>query len=127
MFSDCTGLINITVDVKNTTYYSAGNCLIKTVIKTLIAGCKTSIIPADGSVTSIGDYVFSDCTNLTSITIGNAVTSIRKYAFSYCTSLTSITFQGTMVQWNKIIKGYKWDDNTGNYTIHCTDGDIAKQ
>ena len=41
-------------------------------------------------VTSIGDYAFSDCTSLTSVTIGNGVTSIGDSAFQYCTSLTSI-------------------------------------
>ena len=42
-------------------------------------------------VTSIGEFAFRDCTNLTSITIPNSVTSIGEYAFYYCTSLTSIT------------------------------------
>ena len=43
------------------------------------------------SVTSIGDYAFSGCTGLTSVTIGNSVTSIGSSAFYKCTSLTSIT------------------------------------
>jgi hypothetical protein len=34
------------------------------------------------SVTSIGDYAFANCTNLTSITIPNSVTSIGNYAFA---------------------------------------------
>ena len=42
------------------------------------------------NVTDIGDYAFSDCTSLTSITIPNGVTSIGWYAFSDCTSLTSV-------------------------------------
>ena len=46
------------------------------------------IIP-DG-VTSIGDYAFSGCTSLTSVTIPDSVTSIGDYAFRYCASLTSI-------------------------------------
>ena len=43
------------------------------------------------SVTSIGESAFSDCTNLTSITIPDSVTSIGDWAFSGCTSLISIT------------------------------------
>ena len=43
------------------------------------------------NVTSIGDYAFSDCTGLTSLTIPNSVTSIGKKAFSTCIALTSVS------------------------------------
>lgn len=88
-FSGYTGLISITVDEKNTKYHSAGNCLIETATKTLAAGCRTSIIPSDGSVESIGYGAFFGCTGLTSIPIPDSVTSIGS-AFSGCTGLTSI-------------------------------------
>ncbi len=42
------------------------------------------------SVTSIGFYAFSICSNLTSITIGSSVTSIGSSAFAFCSGLTSI-------------------------------------
>ena len=42
-------------------------------------------------VTSIGVGAFSQCTSLTSITIGNHVSNIGNMAFDRCTSLTSIT------------------------------------
>ena len=90
-FRSCSGLTSITVDEGNTKYHSSGNCIIETDSKTLIAGCKTSVIPDDGSVTSIGSYAFRYCRGLTSITIGNSVTSIGSYAFSDCSGLTSIT------------------------------------
>ncbi|NLF37403.1 MAG: leucine-rich repeat domain-containing protein, partial [Clostridiaceae bacterium] len=47
------------------------------------------IIPE--SVTSIGDWAFSNCSSLTSITIPESVTSIGKHTFYGCISLTSIT------------------------------------
>ena len=46
------------------------------------------IIPS--SVTSIGSYVFYNCSNVTSIVIPSSVTSIGDSAFSGCSSLTSI-------------------------------------
>ena len=55
---------------------------------------ETVVIPdtIDGkSVTSIGEFAFSDCDSLTSITIPDSVTSIGESAFNGCTSLTSIT------------------------------------
>ena len=42
------------------------------------------------SVLSIGSQAFNDCTSLESLEIGNGVISIGNYAFSSCTSLTSI-------------------------------------
>ena len=41
-------------------------------------------------VTSIGEYAFYECTNLTSVTIGNRVTSIEDSAFESCENLTSV-------------------------------------
>ena len=94
-FSSCSGLTSITVDEGNTKYHSSGNCLIETESKTLITGCKTSVIPDDGSVTSIGSYAFNNCNGLTSITIPNSVTSIGNYAFSSCSKLTKMTILAT--------------------------------
>ena len=90
-FADCDGLVSIIVSEGNPVYHSAGNCLIETATGTLIAGCSNSIIPTDGSVTSIGGYAFSGCDNLTSVTIPNSVTSIGDSAFEDCYGLTSIT------------------------------------
>ena len=125
-FAGCYNLESITVENGNTVYHSAGNCLIETATKTLIVGCKNSVIPTDGSVTSIGDGAFYECISLTSVVIPNSVTNIGEYAFCECISLTSITFDGTMAQWNAISKGSYWRNNTGNYTVYCTDGAIDK-
>ncbi len=85
----------------------------------------TSVTITNG-VTSIGDGAFYYCENLTSVTIGNGVTSIGKEAFMYCGTLTDITFKGTIEQWNAIEKSEDWNYGSGNYTIHCEDGDIEK-
>lgn len=95
--------------------------------KGAFSGCSFTSITIPDSVTSIGNSAFTDCNNLTSVTIGNSVTSIGERVFEYCYHLTSITFNGTIQQWNTIEKGFLWDCQTDNYTVHCTDGDIAKE
>ncbi len=78
---DCKALTSLTVDSGNNVYHSEGNCIIETASKTLITGCKNSVIPTDGSVTSIGDGAF-DFSSLTSIIIPDSVTSIEEGAFA---------------------------------------------
>ena len=89
-------LESIKVEEGNSIYHSAGNCLIETESKTLIVGCKTSVIPTDGSVTSIGDYAFYGCETLTSIEIPNTVIDIGDYAFFACHSLTEIVIPNSV-------------------------------
>ena len=145
-FHYCKDLTRIKVSEGNSTYRSQGDCLVETESKTLIIGCQSSIIPDDGSVTSIGSSAFQNCTGLTSITIPDSVTSIGAYAFYGCKGLTSITipdrvtsigeeafrcctgltdvhFSGTKRQWKNI--AIKNNDPLPTATIHCTDGDIT--
>ena len=95
-FLYCSSLTSMVVEEGNTTYDSRNNCnaVIETATNTLIAGCQKTIIP--NSVTSIGDWAFSGCSSLTSITIPNSVTSIGYRAFAGCNSLTSITIPNSV-------------------------------
>ncbi|MBQ3482843.1 MAG: leucine-rich repeat domain-containing protein [Clostridia bacterium] len=98
-FLGCSSLARITVENGNTVYHSEGNCLIETASRTLLTGCKNSVIPTNGSVTSIESSAFSGCTGLTSIVIPSSVTSIGWCAFYDCTGLTSVTFANTEGWW----------------------------
>ena len=84
-----------------------------------------SIEIPDG-VISIDVAAFSGCSSLQSIEIPDSVTSIGDGAFYGCSSLQSIHFGGTKAQWEAISKGSSWNSGTGNYTVYCTDGEIAK-
>ena len=90
VFSGCSSLESIVLEEGNIVYYSEGNCVIRTDSKTLVVGCKNSVIPSNGSVTSIGEDAFYGCSSLASITIPDSVTSIGYKAFYHCDSLTSI-------------------------------------
>ena len=95
-FYACSNLQSITVDEKNTFYHSANNCLIDTKAKEIIAGCRNSIIPDDGSVTKIGVEAFTGCKGLTSIVIPDCITSIYTAAFSGCKNLKSVTISNNL-------------------------------
>ena len=47
-------------------------------------------------VTSIGEYVFSGCIGLASVTISEGVTSIGRSAFQGCSGLTSVTIPSSV-------------------------------
>ena len=113
-FYYCTGLTSITIGNGVT---SIGNSVFRY--------CpELTSVTIPGAVTSIRKNAFSHCTGLASITIPESVTSIGGSAFSLCSNLSSITFMGTQAQWNEINKVEDWNQNTGSYMIHCTDGDI---
>ena len=81
-FGDCAVLDSLSVAAGNSVYHSANNCIIETAKKTLAVGCRTGVIPADGSVTAIGSEAFRDCAGLTSVSIPDCVTAIGGHAFS---------------------------------------------
>ena len=95
-FSDCTELTSITSNSDNPVYKSAGNCLIEKATKQLVFGCKTSTIPSDGSVTSIGTRAFSGCSSLTKINIPEGIEAIGPFAFCACLELTNINIPSTV-------------------------------
>jgi hypothetical protein len=115
-FSDCTRLTAITVDTNNLFYSSADGVLFDKNQTTLLQypmGNAATSYTISNSVTSIGDYAFQGCADLTSVTIpnsvtnigagafessgltnatiGNSVTNIGDFAFQDCTSLTNVT------------------------------------
>ncbi|MBP5255399.1 MAG: leucine-rich repeat protein [Lachnospiraceae bacterium] len=92
----CDQLEKFTVKEGNETYHSAGNCIIETASKTLVAGCNSSVIPADGSVTAIGAYAFARSRTITELVIPEGVTRIGEEAFIYAESLKKVTLPASL-------------------------------
>ena len=56
------------------------------------SGCSSlTSLTLPSSVTSIGGHAFEKCSGLTSLTLPSSVTSIGEFAFRYCSGLTSLT------------------------------------
>ena len=87
LFYGCDALTSVTVDEANETYHSDGNCIIETETNTLVAACKTSVIP--DYVTAIGNGAFAGV-NIETVEIPDSVTYIASGAFKNCKSLRSI-------------------------------------
>ncbi len=93
-------------------------------------GMATELVLPDkinGNNYGIYPSAFNDWQLLKSVTIPDSIQRIGVNTFYYCRSLTIFIFNGSKEQWNKIEKETGWDEETGNYTIYCTDGEIPKE
>ena len=116
----------IVIAEENPIYHSFENCIINTKTKELIVGCSTSIIPADGSVSIIGENAFQYCDNFQDIYIPNGIVDVKdasflgcrnlrtivleksimhigKSAFAKCENLKTIIYNGTYEEWTRIL------------------------
>lgn len=74
-------------------YYSNKEYSGKVIIPSTVTNYGTTY-----SITSIREYAFSECSGLTSVTIGNSVTEIGDCAFSGCSGLTSATIPNSVTE-----------------------------
>ena len=98
-FNGCTRLASINVDENNNRYADIDGILFNKEKNRIIRypeSKKEQLYNIPNSVTSIGDYAFYYCSNLTSINIPSSVTNIGSSAFSNCTKLTSINIPNSV-------------------------------
>ncbi len=120
VLAGCPNLKTVVVDSENPYYDSRENCnaIITTsqnpyfTPNTLIAGCKTTIIP--NSVAEIGDNAFYNSA-LESITIPTGTTKIGRSAFNNSILLSSITLSATLIE----ISDWAFADCLSLNTIIC--------
>ena len=121
VLAGCPNLKTVVVDSENPYYDSRENCnaIITTsqnpyfTPNTLIAGCKTTIIP--NSVVEIGANAFYNCQSLETITIPNSVTKIGRSAFNACSALSSITLSENLTA----IGEWAFDDCNNLIEVVC--------
>lgn len=127
-FSTCDKLEKIEVDKNNPIYRNVNNCLINTQTQTLVLGCINSVIPADGSVTVIGNKAF-ETARITNITIPEGITEIGEEAFAWCVMLESIVIPDSVkiigdlafadCERAKTLKLGKSIESIGNGAFYC--------
>lgn len=110
LFRGCSSVERITVASGNSNYYSVNNCLIETATKTLVVGCKNSVIPADEGLEKIALWAFSGCSNLTEVFIPKSVTVIDSDVFADCNALDTVTFGGDIYDWCNITFGSSYSN-----------------
>ena len=84
-------IAELDVSPENEVFYVRDNCIIERATKTLIRGCKTSVIPSDGSVEIIGDRAFAGVYGIMQIEIPESVINIGRNAFMFCDNLKEVT------------------------------------
>lgn len=95
-FTRCTKLTTFTVDKDNPTYSAVKGYLLSKDKTTLVifpagkANDNVTLLPP--SLTTIGEYAFFHCDNLTNVVIPQKVTKIGNRAFGYCDNLNYVTF-----------------------------------
>lgn len=112
IFSNCPNLRAISVSEQNPFYVSDGNCIIERNSNSLVAGCKTSVIP--NYVTKIKTTSFVDVKGLSTIEIPESVTEIERGAFVLCHDLKEIIIPVTVQ-----IIGKEAFDECESLTVLC--------
>ena len=74
------------------------------------SGCSSlTSLTLPSSVTSIGGHAFEKCSGLTSLTLPSSVTSIGEFAFRYCSGLTSLTLPSSVTEIDR--SAFEWCNN----------------
>lgn len=96
--SQCDKLTSFSVDVENKKYTASNNAILFPDEKSIVAGCKTTVIPTDGNVVDkIAKDAFFGRTALTSLTIPENVTTIAEHAFDG-SGLTEVNIHKNMLE-----------------------------
>ena len=96
VFAFCSMLTELTVADNNERYYSVGNCIIDRSEQKLVAVCRSSVIPTDGSVKIIGQGAFFG-SGIEMLSLCDFITSIEESAFESCFKLEYINLPDSIL------------------------------
>ena len=128
-FIDCVGLLNINAPEDSLNYSSIDGVLYDKYQRYLHfypsgRQIESYIIPM--GTTHITGVAFAFNQYLKEITIPKSVTHIFSCILYQSENLTNIKYDGTVKEWQSIDKLSDWDEESADYIIYCTDGQIAK-
>ena len=83
--------------IADTVTFEGNNYVVKIIEDNAFSDCyELTSITIPNSVETIGEQAFQGCTGLTSVTIGSGVTDIGAKAFNYCNALETVKCIGTV-------------------------------
>ena len=121
-FANCAKLETVAID----DYESSRLELID---ESAFSNCESLIsITVPASVKTISSFAFSGCSKLVLVTFleNSWLENIGMYIFYDCPELSRIQYHGTVAKWQAINKDPHWIESFYDYTVVCTDGEIAK-
>lgn len=85
----------------------------------------------------VGKGLLNECLKLEKLYIPKSLKKIPSSMCYTCTELRDIYYDGTIEEWSKIVqnvsagfaaieKNYLWWEASGDFTVHCIDGDLQK-
>jgi hypothetical protein len=93
--AECPALSKISVAEGNSTFIVVQDCLVDVPKKKLLQGLATSIIPQDGSITSLGQYCFAYIP-IKTVKIPDSIKVVSNNAFGHCSSLSDVELPNTL-------------------------------
>lgn len=78
------------------------------------------------NVETLGESLFWRCIKLKTLRLGKNLKKISGDALQNCKELKDIYYPGTMEEWKALKVPGKTDSSIGDYTAHCSDGDLKK-
>lgn len=91
-------LLSVEVEDGNTVYDSRDHCnaIIETATNTLIMACKNTVIPS--SVAHIGEGLFYDVDELTTLSLPESIVSVGAWCFRNCPNLTALNIPASVIE-----------------------------